>query len=1330
MSTTWHIKKMGFVNFWLFDFEEFFVSSGKLLLRGENACGKSIVTQSMVPFMLDGDKTPSRLDPFGSSDRKMEYYFLGASNDKEDETGYLYLQFGKKDSEQSLTLCIGQRAQKGKPMQFWAFILTDGRRIGIDFDLYNRVGGGFVPLTKIECKNKVGDSFFTESSKAYMSEVNRVLYGFVKDDDYDQLIRLMIKVRQPKLTREFRPTKVYEILNESLQTLSDDDMRAMAESLESMDDMESTLQQQRTTKNDILKIQNEYRKYNEYMLAKKADGFLKFTSQYEEFVLKRKQLENNVLSNEKKIVEEKQLVQAYESEKMALQLEKERFNDLGLEETTAKEIRLQEKIQSLTKECLVIDQQINELNDTIRENEEKYRLLGFEQESIDCKITSEIEELNALNDVLQLYDHDDILNDNGVALHRFEQLRVYIDEALQHFARIDNAQIQCDELAITLDREMRELKHLNDCLNECIFKENGERDVIIDLFYKLMQQATEFTIKEYIHDFVSLVKTYNENNEHEAISDLKGSIKRKKESEYDQLKNKLTDERIMLMTMIEEKKEELARFKSEGTFVYPRSDSRSKARALLRKHNIPFISFYEAFNYCGNNQALFESQLIDIGVMDALIVSDDDLTQAKLVLKDESDCIIDVKGKPFVANPLLEVIVEDAKLKDKAIEICCNIAEDDSAFISLNDNGYYKHGVLVGHSLKLEMEMYLGAETRQKAFDYFVGVKQQEIDELLNKVGLIVEELRLLIEKQKKLESEIAQFPSFDHLQELIKQSVACENNVTIKENEVKKLEDNLLQITNRVRQLTVDMVNFTNNYPYGKTKESYSEVRSCYFEYNQSIQRLRQWKKDNEYAISRMESCQQFIDNCVQQVENNVSSFQTRSMDKNGVESELFAVQQLLNNIEFRDKAKRIKECSIRIRDIDEELHRCVMDIGNYTNDNKHLLSKIDEIKKDEERIKSDVYDTERIFQEELRLKFVTKDSFEGSVEAAKASLKLCKNSDLSKQSDEMVTSLTKCYQQYSSNLMNYGLSLEQTFVTPMASAHFRNRYSITLKWQGKIVSVDEFERAMDTVITNTELLLLQKDRELFEGFLSGTLTQKLSQRIEDSKQWISEMSSLMMEMETSMRLNFMLQWHPKAAESEQELNTLQLVKLLAKDRTILTKEDQELIINHFRAKISMARMSALEGNSSFNYSDLLRDALDYRKWFEFRMFYFRSKQNKMECTNAEFNKFSGGEKAMAMYVPLFAAVHAQLKKARKPDHPCIIALDEAFAGVDEKNISSMFELVEQLKFDYVMNSQALWGCYDTVNDLSIVELIRPANSDVVSTINYHWNGEKRARE
>ena len=78
---------------------------------------------------------------------------------------------------------------------------------------------------------------------------------------------------------------------------------------------------------------------------------------------------------------------------------------------------------------------------------------------------------------------------------------------------------------------------------------------------------------------------------------------------------------------------------------------------------------------------------------------------------------------------------------------------------------------------------------------------------------------------------------------------------------------------------------------------------------------------------------------------------------------------------------------------------------------------------------------------------------------------------------------------------------------------------------------------------------------------------------------------------------------------------------------------------------------------------------------------------------------------KALSMYVPLFSAVAAKFESARS-DSP-LIALDEAFAGVDENNINNMFALITKFGFDYIMNSQVLWGDYPACRSLAIYQVI-----------------------
>lgn len=52
---------------------------------------------------------------------------------------------------------------------------------------------------------------------------------------------------------------------------------------------------------------------------------------------------------------------------------------------------------------------------------------------------------------------------------------------------------------------------------------------------------------------------------------------------------------------------------------------------------------------------------------------------------------------------------------------------------------------------------------------------------------------------------------------------------------------------------------------------------------------------------------------------------------------------------------------------------------------------------------------------------------------------------------------------------------------------------------------------------------------------------------------------------------------------------------------------------------------------------------------------------------------------------------------------------------------------MLTQLDFDYMMTSQVLWGCYDTVPKLSVYEIYRPKDAKYVTLIQYYWNGFRR---
>ena len=198
-------------------------------------------------------------------------------------------------------------------------------------------------------------------------------------------------------------------------------------------------------------------------------------------------------------------------------------------------------------------------------------------------------------------------------------------------------------------------------------------------------------------------------------------------------------------------------------------------------------------------------------------------------------------------------------------------------------------------------------------------------------------------------------------------------------------------------------------------------------------------------------------------------------------------------------------------------------------------------------------------------------------------------------------------------------------------------------------------------------------------------------------------------------------MEWRPKSQETLEEMNTKELVDIFMLDEGQANPSDTDRLVKHFRSKIKRAEEFMDESHDS--YFDMIFGILDYRNWFQFKLYYRKNESEKKELTDKIFSVFSGGEKAKTMYVPLFASVYAKLDSASS-SAPRLIALDEAFAGVDEKNIEEMFALLDSFDLDYILTSQALWCDYKEIKEISICELIKARDASSVAIRRYRWNG------
>ena len=1092
MNNRWKMNRIGFVNFWLYDEEDFEFEDGKLLLRGQNGSGKSITTQSFIPFVLDGDRTPSRLDPFGSSDRRMEYYFLGEEG-RDEATGYLYLEFKKEESDEYRTIGIGQRAKRGKPMDFWGFLLLDGSRIGTDLHLYKEIGSSRIPLDKREVKAVLGEeNLFTDSQSEYKKLVNQHIFGFRKAEQYEQFIRLLVKVRAPKLSKEFKPTKVYEILNDSLQTLTDEDLRAMVDAMEKMDEIQDSLEMLNRAFDDVKIIRNEYTRYNQYMLAKKAQAYMAKRQEVSGMQQQLEKQEQEIKETKERQKESTDRLNALEERKQLAETERNGLLDLDLEEidrkldyaktqrdeAAQKEARWESKIQEYKERIWEAEQQLREIEDRLEQKRQEQQ----EQQ----------EELLEQQEILQWEQHEAAMRSIGEATgfardeigKELDALRRQLEECRRAIAQYEAMSAAYDEVLSELEQCRKESARKEQELEQAQEAVNLSIDQWIVTLFETEKSAKWWHPKQEV-----LKKAEQMIQEYRSVGDA-GAIQELLRDDYDVQRALLLDKKAVKeqewkteKKRLEETGEELLRILNQPELEPERDPQTEQTRRILQEMGITAVPFYKTVEF-----------------------------SAKL---DDADCV------------RLEAQLQRAGILDAFVE---------------------KRGYTT---------------------------------------------------KRKECEIQIRQYEDY-----------LSRPDIAEKANRLKELREELKQIERDTASLREGLAVFADR----------------------------------------------------------------------------------LNRLE-REEPKRKEELQ---RKIETETN-----LRTY-------------------------------FEEELSLKLVLDREGRSLPECAKMAAGFLRESDKNRESGELLNSLLQVYQKHNGSLINYGTSVENCFEAAQPDGEeggsaLRSRVRVVSVWNGKKVYLEEFYKILKAAIDETELLIQKKDRELFEDILSQTISQQLTDRIAESRKWVTDMSNLMKAMDTSMGLSFSLDWKPHKAENDSELDTAELEQILLRDRSLLSMEDIERVAAHFRSRIRMEKMKVEEGNGIINYMELVRDALDYRKWFEFHMYFQRREEPKKLLTNAAFNRFSGGEKAMAMYVPLFAAVNAQYKKAERKDHPRMVALDEAFAGVDDKNISSMFELVEKLDFDYIMNSQALWGCFDTVRGLRIAELLRPQNSKTVTVIRYTWNGRER---
>ncbi|WP_409296779.1 TIGR02680 family protein [Peribacillus sp. SCS-26] len=1353
----WKMNRAGLLNFWYYDEEYFDFSQGKLLLRGSNGSGKSVTMQSFLPVLLDGKKSPDRLDPFGSNARRMEDYLLGEKDvvDRDERTGYLFIEYKKENSSQYVTTGIGLQAKRHKDMKFWGFVITDNRRIGHDFQLYQMQQGDKIPLSHKELENRVGDGGeVVRGQKEYMNLVNKHVFGFQSLDDFEELIKLLIQLRSPKLSKDFRPTVIYEILESALPPLADDDLRHLSDTIENMDQTRQQLEQLEREHKSTKKLTTVYDRYNRFLLAEKAVA-----------VMKAEKLYHEVKAN---CEEEKEKAGLLEKEVYLLKQQKA---DL----TQRKEVAEGEKDRLVRHEVWNIQKELSKTVDRVSEikkdlDRKRIQLDQKRKQSFEYRdqLLKTEDELNQKERVIQEYLDELLLDSGESAFHGHEMnvqdflrskkadfdFTVWKKEAAHHYAVLEEIKEDFKEQQRYKEdmeqkyRESSELKQESDTLRH----EKSDLESLFDQDLQNIEAAIYSWLEQ--HSVLEVSRS--------ATQDMARSLSYLYESvTYEEIKapfyeavqhyqKQLLSKSAELESILIEKTKKKEQYEKEklawqtSTDPEPeRFEATNQYRQALYEAGVPHVPFYAAVEFQDHvtevQKERIESSLKKMGILDSLITDNLDHIRNDSYIRPNpvvmGHTLADyLKPDLDKQHPISNNIVQEVLMTISAGE---DLALHTGGESVITESGLYQMSCVIGHAPSEESSRFIGRSSRKR----YRQEKIEELEKHLYNVSIEIMELRAskssLDEQQSETKRWMASFPSDRDLQEIHYQLRKLDFQLDEKIKQLNRIDSQYKEVAlyfQAIKQRILD-----------KTRSL--ELESNLTAYKSALEYMKHYQ-DYLFKLDKEHTSLQYLYKEQRTTQNRINEFEEELIELSGqcniLDNSLSAIMAEVESIQKQLKLQGIDEVILRIQEIQEELSIVAESLEIVNRDlptKEQILIQSHSSLSEKERtltFQSRLLDSwNKALEDELSLYFVVlEDPIPATI------IQEC-GDELERDRSKMNELLSKTYFNEQPNLMEYRLiEYDERMETPeWFTGHewkdtedlylrewrqLNQRKKVLLEYRGQKVSPYIVLQSLEQELERQQNWLDEQDRQLYEDIILKSVGVILRSKIQKAEKWIKQMNVLMENRNSSSGLTFSIAWKAQTAESEEELDTKELVQLLQRNSKFLNEEDLNKITLHFQSKIKRAKELIELRNEGNTLHQVLKEVLDYRKWFSFVLSFKREREPKRELTNNAFFKFSGGEKAMAMYIPLFTAAYSRYQEA-SPNAPYIISLDEAFAGVDENNIRDMFEVVEELGFNYIMNSQALWGDYDTISSLSICELVRPKNADCVSVIRYKWDGEKK---
>lgn len=1314
--------RAGIINLWDYVDEVFHFADGRLVLRGHNGAGKTKALEVLFPFVLDGRTDPRRLDPFSGENRTMKENLLYRGN--EAGYGYVWMEFTRVVEDgvrERVTIGVGMQARKHKEGVTPWFFVTDGA-VGEDFSLVVDQR----PLTYQGLLAVLGPERVTQKGREYRELVDRRLFE-LGTERYEQMLSLVLTLRKPQLSKDLDPDKLSDVLSRGLRPLDDDLLGQVAKSFDDLELAQRELDQLVAADEALQAFVTLYRGHVKAVARHRVD---QVRAAGESVERRQGELDNKQKAFADARGDEARATKALAGTKAALVGARTRKEALiespaykAVKELESKRSHLQTAQGTVTKS----ERAIGTLKASVDELREKAAgaelALSMARQDVVTFGSKLLSATLASGVAWSSDDNEGAADDVKTRITaRLGARRVDVLVVRKHLGLVDEAERQ----AVTADVQLQQARDRVAAAEERQRTAEGTAEraraaVIEALRGWAAVRPAGILASDDVDAMIEAVASLGEpgaSTLRELLNARLATSVERVAREIDELERRIDvlDRRDVELvaqrdTIRDEKDDAPAPVLARPT------DRTSRPGAPLWR----LVRFRDDVG--AREQAGIEAALEAAGILDAWVMPSAETNTGGLL-----DAFLVLRSRLGIAGTLADVLLaEDQSCvsAERIEDLLRSIAYplDTSAEVTVTEDGGYRIGLLAG-TYYTDSARYIGATARAAHRQRKIELIERERAELAATRLTVAAELDGARARQEAYVTAASALPSTIAIAEAVRAIDTARGAVRAE----RENENVALDALNRWRR---------------EANDRRLVLR------REAANRSMPTEADGITAIeASLDDAEDHGDNLV--------STRART-DEREAESKEWSKQHSSRAGELtvgeddhrgfvvtRDRlATELETLQANVGADEEALQLELADIAEQ-------LAKLDQDEKVQTTAANTAIEGRAGAERDVGTAKIAVDEAESAHSATMSALQPLASADLAallELDSALVSAVAVDGPTSPESLALFG-ALEaktrgvsgsedrrKTAMSQMSTslgelgarlgAYYRPAWRLEEDIIRVTIADDEGENSAAVFASKLavrrqeqQALLTVREREVFENSLLSSMCRQLNARTTSARDLVRQMDRAMRERKMSSGKTVGVSWLlGDGLTGEQR----KVVGYLEYDPTNLAAEQLDELRVHFLHQVRAARQA--QGNRS--YRDILATVLDYRVWRRFVLHLVDANGQQDTLTKARHSKLSGGEKAASLHIPLFAAAHAQFSSARATC-PRLVALDEAFAGIDSQGKPELMSLSVEFDLDLFMTGFDLWVTFPGVPSAAHYDLVHVPTENTVSTMLLLWDGSE----